>query len=535
MLLIGLAAFGAWHFAVRQQPAAAPDKAVAVRPAPTPPAPATPTETAPPVPNEPAPIPKNGSGKRDQPQVAPTLLPTEEKGDSLPSNIENPKSQTPQPDEPLGLLSEGRPDPAAQPADPPEKLGIVGERPQTGLPAGPPLALPAPQPTATYAERTKPKTLELLAQYGGTEQSQAAVEEGLNWLARHQAYDGHWGADCLAAGPISRCEPAHPCDGAGNPFEAAQTGLAVLAFQAGGHYYFNEQKYSDNVERGLRWLVERQAPGGWIVGSQNPSPSQIATGNAPFQQYFMYEHAIATFALCESCAVALAEGRQPEPRYLAAATQAVRFLEQVQHVDGGWRYTVAKREPSDCSVSGWVMLALKTAHGAKIAVDRRTLSRMTLFFRRHRLGARTVYKTPSEQGTDAIIGVGMLVDEFIAHNPRSSLVEAGATFLAGKAALPWGEVGALAQSDYYLWYNCTLAMFQAGGRAWERWNESVREHVIGRQLHGDGCERGSWPPDDAWSERGGRIYSTALAVLTLEVYYRFQRVEQRADDKPPPQ
>ena len=40
-----------------------------------------------------------------------------------------------------------------------------------------------------------------------------------------------------------------------------------------------------------------------------------------------------------------------------------------------------------------------------------------------------------------------------------------------------------------------------------------------------GCARGSWPPTDQWGAHGGRIYSTALAVLTLEVYYRFAKVK----------
>ena len=524
LLMLGLAAAGGSYFVMRQRLPQAPDMTVAINPQPPQPA-SMPRAEPSPAPDEPAAKAKD-DGKRDNPQVVPAPHPTEDQNawPNPKSKIESPKSA-----EPLGLVSQ-------QPAAEPEKLGVVDEQPKAGLPAEPPLALPAPQPAATYAERTKPKTLELLTPLGGTEQSQAAVEEGLDWLARHQAYDGHWGADCVGPGPTSRCEPEHPCDGAGKPFEAAQTGLAVLAFQAGGHYYFNEHKYSDNVERGMRWLVERQSPRGWIVGSQNPAPELIAAGNARFQQYFLYEHAIATFALCEACAVAIAEGRHPQPEYLEAATGAVRFLEQTQHTDGGWRYTIERREPSDCSVSGWVMLALKTAHEAHIKVDQRTISRMSAFFRRHRLGARTVYKTPREQGTDAITGVGMLVDEFIAHKPHSSLVEGGATFLANKAALPWGELGALAQSDYYLWYNCTLAMFQAGGPSWQRWNNSVREHVVGRQLHGEACERGSWPPDDQWSDRGGRIYSTALAVLTLEVYYRFQRVGEQpaADEKPAP-
>ena len=37
----------------------------------------------------------------------------------------------------------------------------------------------------------------------------------------------------------------------------------------------------------------------------------------------------------------------------------------------------------------------------------------------------------------------------------------------------------------------------------------------------DGCERGSWDPNSKWGRQGGRIYSTALAILTLEVYYRY--------------
>ena len=68
-------------------------------------------------------------------------------------------------------------------------------------------------------------------------------------------------------------------------------------------------------------------------------------------------------------------------------------------------------------------------------------------------------------------------------------------------------------------------MFQAGGKAWgdkawKRWNDCVRDTVVSLQKH-KGCERGSWDPTDRWGDRGGRIYSTALAILTLEVYYRY--------------
>ena len=70
-------------------------------------------------------------------------------------------------------------------------------------------------------------------------------------------------------------------------------------------------------------------------------------------------------------------------------------------------------------------------------------------------------------------------------------------------------------------------MFQAGGQPWKRWNDVVRDTLVDRQCGEDeGCRRGSWDPLGRWSPEGGRVYSTALAVLTLEVYYRYQ--SQRA-------
>ena len=33
---------------------------------------------------------------------------------------------------------------------------------------------------------------------------------------------------------------------------------------------------------------------------------------------------------------------------------------------------------------------------------------------------------------------------------------------------------------------------------------------------------GSWPPEkDAWGKSGGRLMTTSLSTLTLEVYYRY--------------
>jgi hypothetical protein len=204
-------------------------------------------------------------------------------------------------------------------------------------------------------------------------------------------------------------------------------------------------------------------------------------------------------------------------------------------LDGFPRSTQPDEQPepmsNDCSVSGWVMLALKTAREAKIKLERGTIPRMTAFFARHQVRDRTYYFSPTQQGTDAMTGVGMMVVEFFQNKHDSPFVSRGARYLADRAEARHAG-GATPAPDYYLWYNCTMAMFQAGGEAWERWNRAVRDEVIGLQVHGESCERGSWPPNDQWSTRGGRIYSTALVVLTLEVYYRFQRVAGQSENQP---
>jgi hypothetical protein len=74
-------------------------------------------------------------------------------------------------------------------------------------------------------------------------------------------------------------------------------------------------------------------------------------------------------------------------------------------------------------------------------------------------------------------------------------------------------------NEYY-WYYGTLAMYQFGGEGWNSWNAAIRELLISEQRT-DGDYAGSWDATGPWAQYGGRIYSTALSTLCLEVYYRF--------------
>jgi hypothetical protein len=249
----------------------------------------------------------------------------------------------------------------------------------------------------------------------------------------------------------------------------------------------------------------------------------------------MYEHGMATFALGDACASAAELQEPPNPRYLQSLRKAVEFIERNQHADGGWRYSNDLSQPSDTSVTGWQVLALKSARQAGVPISPKCLAKVRDFFESRQTGenGRTAYDRALSFNTEATTGVGILAKQFLLDEPRAPLVKDGVRYLADLAEKRWPP-GATpgADRDYYLWYNCTLAMFQAGGEPWTKWNDCVRDTIIKLQRPATaGCEHGSWDPADRWGNRGGRIYSTALAALTLEVYYRYAlEGENQGDD-----
>ena len=69
---------------------------------------------------------------------------------------------------------------------------------------------------------------------------------------------------------------------------------------------------------------------------------------------------------------------------------------------------------------------------------------------------------------------------------------------------------------YSYWYHATVGMRPLGERSWREWYVAATKALLAAQ-----DEDGSWPPAGRWGHQGGRVYTTALAVLTLEATYRY--------------
>ena len=83
--------------------------------------------------------------------------------------------------------------------------------------------------------------------------------------------------------------------------------------------------------------------------------------------------------------------------------------------------------------------------------------------------------------------------------------------------------------NLYYWYYGTMALYQTGDENWESWNQSLTQTLLPMQIQ-EGDLKGSWPANGLWAGYGGRVYSTAMATLCLEVYYRYTPVTELSQD-----
>lgn len=339
----------------------------------------------------------------------------------------------------------------------------------------------------------------LLREGGGDETTEGAVRRALAWLARHQAADGTWSATTYT----DRCRDL-ACDGRGQKdYVEATTALALLPFLGAGNTP-SEGPWRDTVGRGVRALVERQK----------------ADGSWGFDPRSAYASAIATLAIAE------AYGMTGAPPLREPAQRAVDYWVRTQAPSGGWRYQPGDGE-ADSSVTGWVTTALAGARRAGLDVPPRTLLGCRAWFHGRTSEEGRVGYTGPGSGSVALLGTGLFAQALTGADPAGPRVAATARLLAsnlprrssGRRDDNSGEFGA---SDPIHWFYGGLAAFQHGGDLWTVWELRLRDVLLPTQA-GDADADGSWPPLGATGRSGGRVVTTALCCLALEVYYRYPR------------
>ena len=370
-----------------------------------------------------------------------------------------------------------------------------------------------------FAGRSAATRERMVNEGGGNARSEQAVATGLEWLALHQAQDGHWSlheCDRFArdkprpAGKVSKCN----CEpGSTHRSDVAATGFGLLPFLASGITHkagktTTSKDYGKTVEGAITWLISKQS---------NSNGSYTSD---------MYAHGIATIAMCE------AYGLSSDPRVKASAQRALNFIASAQDkAGGGWRYSPG--QAGDMSVTGWQLMALKSGQMAGLSVPKNTLKQAERFLDScennnakgatgSRMGGGGYGYLPGGGETIVMTSVGLLCRMYSGVGPGNPSLLAGVQKLKAYPPEKHPDV-------YYLYY-ATQVMHHMQGESWRFWNtgvdadgkqksKGIRDMLISKQDTGmtknHAHQAGSWG-----GSAGGRVMATSLSLLCLEVYYR---------------
>lgn len=351
--------------------------------------------------------------------------------------------------------------------------------------------------STVYGGRLRDEHLQLALEFGGSEATERAVQQALQWLASAQNLaDGRWDTLTWDGGHETREFAGQHVASGGMRADTAITGLALLAFLAGGNTHL-DGPYQETVDRGLKFLQQ----------SQDPQTGSLA-GDAG-RYVAMYCHGIASLAISEAYILT------GDPSLRLTLEKGIAYTIRSQHrSSGGWRYQPG--DYGDTSQFGWQLMALASARSAGIEIPETTWQGAARWLERVSLGQHrglACYTPDRRVASHTMTAEAMACRLFMDGGQDRRAIEEGASFISREG------LGGEPMNLYYYYYG-TLALFQLQDHRWVSWNRQLSERLISSQVT-SGQLAGSWSPDTVWGRSGGRVYSTALACLCLETYYRY--------------
>ncbi len=460
------------------------------------------------------------------------------------SDVTTPPTDTPKPDEiqapdPTPAVTAPEPEPWLPP------LPVVPDRPDAPVrpgvsdlnaladmtPEAPPAGLGGGSPGSarpSHSGRSGATRADLLRRHGGSAHTESAVELGLRWLAsvqdladpESQGY-GRWSSESFMANYLPREPGEDPLDwyrrvrdeGPGYAMhDLGLTGLASLAYLGSGHTR-NSGEFSRNLRAAIGYILRSQDDNGCFL-----SPQRRGSGGD------MYDHAIALLALSDAYAMGDTELRP-------AIENGLKFLLKLQQPGGGWDYKCfppqGQAPRNDLSISGFCIMAMASCRSAGLDVPRVAFERATTMIKRHTLrGGAGLYAdagTGAQRSTTSMTAVNLFLRRLLGQPADAETQQQ--VELVMRQMPKWPAQGVRPtdlSEDPYAWYYGALALMPDGGDNWAQYNLALKRALVEGQDTASGPRRGSWPPVTYYGNAGGgRVYSTAISVLCLQVYYRF--------------
>jgi len=290
----------------------------------------------------------------------------------------------------------------------------------------------------------------------------------------------------------------------------AVAGLAGMAFLSAGHTP-GVGPYGDVVNRCIDFVLATPADGphgggakGWLGRND---------------QEQMYGHGIATLLLCEVSGMVDPERQKKIDLLLPKALKLILDAQAVQKEErfaGGWRYKPDSPD-SDLSVSGWNVMALRSARLNGAPVPAEAIEKAIQFVNRCQAGNGFGYQPGTASTAPGMAGVGLLCRELCGHHDDEI------NRRCGDYVISWPHHDSPPQLTSYHEYNTyyiSQGLFQLGGKYWVEYAPRLYRYLIKYQR-----DDGGWT---GWGDGSyGPLFSTSMYVLSLTVTYRQLPIYQR--------
>lgn len=316
-----------------------------------------------------------------------------------------------------------------------------------------------------------------LAATGGSRECETAVIAALRYLTKNQSQEGFWG-------------DKHRC---------GITGLALLAYLGHCETPVSEE-FGDAVFKATVYLIDRAMKNKGRIFDDEKGP-------------WCYEHAIATYALCESYLFSRSFGYHV-PNLEKVVQGAVQWIIDSQNSVGSWGYQYQGGSRYDTSITAWHLQALKAAKatGLKFPKLQETVTKglKSLIDAQMTSGGFGYDPKRKDEGNLPLTGAGVLCLQ--QHNGQRDFdARKGIAHIAKNSRFDFKK-----NANLYEHYYVSQAAMNEGGAFWKSYNRMFRDQLVTNQK-----EDGSWPNPPGNKHAAGTVYNTALATLMLEVYYRY--------------
>ncbi len=320
---------------------------------------------------------------------------------------------------------------------------------------------------------------------GITPEAQASIERGLEYLARTQMGNGSWRTN-----------------GGMGSYPATMTSLAGLALMAGGNTPV-EGKYAFQVRRAVDYVLAQAGPSGLI-------------GNFEEDGRTMYSHGFGMLFLAQAYGMEKDQTRRDQIRRVLQ--KAVVLTGQSQSAAGGWIYT-PDSGGDEGSVTVTQIQGLRAARNAGIKVPKTIIDRATQYIENSLNpdgGIR--YQARGGGPSRPPLTAAAVATLYNAGQYENPVAEKCLANLLGLLKNANGKTSAVFSGhEFYAILYTGQAMYLSSKDNWNYFFPTCRDDLVRRQ-----ASDGSWNGDGV-----GQTYGTAIALLTLQLPYKYLPILQR--------